>query len=1187
MKVTRYPLVKLILIFIHFLFAIPGYAQIILNKPNTTGEYFSVGGVITLAPGFSSGGTFRAYIIPSLDQPLVSSASTDQNYVISNTIKTSDIKSIDKIAGLSVSQLNQTIAYFDGLGRPLQTVMVQASPDIADVVQPFACDAFGREPKKYQPYASTTNGGAYRSNALTDQAAFYSASQPGLTATTFPFSVTVFEASPLNRVTEQGAPGSAWQPVAGNTTGHTQKIEYSTNNASTAYTTAGTGYGVRLYTATPVTTIGAEYQRTLSSSSGLYAAGQLYLTIIKDENWVVADGKAGTIEEYKDKEGKVVLKRMFNKKGTTIETLSTYYVYDDMGNLSFMLPPGANPDSGTIDQTTRENYCYQYRYDGRQRLIEKKIPGTTQWISMVYNKLDQVVLMQDARQAEGTTPAATTKKWNFTKYDALGRVIITGIYNASSTVTRADLQTSADANANLWESRSVTGDYSNIAIPTGSQVIYTYNYYDDYSFPGGDAYTYGSKSLMTKGLLTGSKVRVLDGTEPILTSLNFYDNEGRLVKNFKQHYLSGTQNAANYDETLNTYSFAGDLTASTRIHHVGTAATTIADTYTYDQVGRKLTASQSINGVAAVMLSKLDYTETGQSLNKSLHSADNGSTFLQSSSYVYNERGWLKSSSSTPFSFQLNYQDGTTPQYNGNISNQLWGIAGNLSNKFTYGYDKLNRLLTGISTGVVMSETLDYDVMGNIKTLKRDNVTGTYAYSGNRLTGITGGTLATGAYVYDGGGNVITDGRNGVSISYLELNLPYQIVKTGSINLTYVYDATGNKLRKTSGTDVRHYIDGIEYNDSEIEIIHTEEGVARKSGTAYSYEYNLSDHLGNVRYSFKKGPSGNTILPLQKDDYYSFGLRKIAQDGNNKYLYNGKELQEELGQLDYGARFYDPVIGRWNVVDPKAQLLEMSSPYVYALNSPSSFIDKDGELPIYIGGKTNNDSERNSPTYWNAQLLATVAGSGIPNPGNTALFVDGNRYLYQLGNKKEVRRAGLAEGEAEEGRVRAGYSVGKADFKKILSQLERDPKTGKITEKIQIYTHSRGGAFGAGYTEALLEMIKENSDKFTDAVNEIDFVYNMAPHGGSNITSPRGVNAIAHHHDRDKLSENGMNGVIGDFSSSEKLTEGFFGAHANGSFVKDLSAFLSAWQNNKNNSAQLIDDFVKRMKAFGVEVTVH
>jgi len=104
----------------------------------------------------------------------------------------------------------------------------------------------------------------------------------------------------------------------------------------------------------------------------------------------------------------------------------------------------------------------------------------------------------------------------------------------------------------------------------------------------------------------------------------------------------------------------------------------------------------------------------------------------------------------------------------------------------------------------------------------------------------------------------------------------------------------------------------------------------------------LKDHLGNVRAVI----NGEGAI-LQETEYFAFGL-SIPRSGNdavNKYQYNGKEKQPEMGYIDYGARMYMPEIGRWGTVDPLAEKLSFSSPYSYALNNPIVFVDPDGQFP--------------------------------------------------------------------------------------------------------------------------------------------------------------------------------------------------------------------------------------------------
>jgi RHS repeat-associated protein len=174
------------------------------------------------------------------------------------------------------------------------------------------------------------------------------------------------------------------------------------------------------------------------------------------------------------------------------------------------------------------------------------------------------------------------------------------------------------------------------------------------------------------------------------------------------------------------------------------------------------------------------------------------------------------------------------------------------------------------------------------------------------------------------------------------LNLPQSVP---SKNITYTYDASGRKLRKVSNGVPTDYISGIQYatlsGTHQIEFVQTEEGRAIKSGSSYNYEYTLTDHLGNNRVTFDT--QSGTANQVGEDDYYPFGLNAPRLVSGNKYLYNKKEIQDDLnGQYDYGARFYDPVIARWTTLDPLAEKSRRFSPYVYGDDNAIRNIDPDG-----------------------------------------------------------------------------------------------------------------------------------------------------------------------------------------------------------------------------------------------------
>jgi RHS repeat-associated protein len=329
--------------------------------------------------------------------------------------------------------------------------------------------------------------------------------------------------------------------------------------------------------------------------------------------------------------------------------------------------------------------------------------------------------------------------------------------------------------------------------------------------------------------------------------------------------------------------------------------------------------------------------------------------------------------------------------YNGNIAETFWSTAtdGGFVRNYGYKYDNLNRLKdatyqkSGQVTGMY-NENLSYDKNGNIMNLSRygdrdeqylpiqiDNLGYGYATNSNKLmsvvdnsnntSGFKDGITTGDDYAYDANGNMTVDkNKNITSIVYNHLNLPTKIVfATG--NIVYFYNASGQKVQKVVTENITvtttDYLGGYQYikktasEPVELQFFPTAEGYVKStpvSGTnTYSYVFNYTDHLGNVRLSYTKDTTTGSLKILEENNYYPFGLKHNSYNVDNfqpeyKYKYNGKELQEELGlnmtAMDW--RQYDAAIGKWIAQDPIVHF--DVSPFTAFNNNPVYWADPSG-----------------------------------------------------------------------------------------------------------------------------------------------------------------------------------------------------------------------------------------------------
>jgi len=548
--------------------------------------------------------------------------------------------------------------------------------------------------------------------------------------------------------------------------------------------------------------------------------------------------------------------------------------------------------------------------------------------------------------------------------------LVAEIVTASSTSYNEDLTINDDprpSGSNFIALNIAYYDEYNFKNKTNSDFAYSTTY-SSQLVPGNNLHQVDlpdateQQKVFTRGMSTGSRRRVLNDPSDLtsgkwITSVNFYDEKGRLIQQQQENYAGGS------DESTSLYDFSGKLLCNYDVHtnpqNTNASLQTIAITTNllYDYSGRLLEVKKIINEdpLTERTIVRTEYDETGALSKKKIggvpgsaaNDPDNIPAYLSAYAtnpseilnYDRNVRGWLKGinkdyangtgSSGSWFGMEISYDWGFTDnQINGNISGTKWRSKGDDEQRaYGYGYDLANRLQyadfsqeasgsyaddavinfdmrIGTVSGGTWSDS--YDENGNILKMKQwglkltssdvvDDLAYTYNTNSNQLKNVVdannepatvlgdfrssqtymtalGGVKTSSAvdYLYDDNGNMKKDLNKDITdasiqaIQYNCLNLPWKIKVKDKGTITYIYDATGNKLEKITqdnttppaGENNRSkstvYLNGFVYENNELKFFNHGHGRVRPtvvSGLqdAFNYDYFVKDNQNNVR----------------------------------------------------------------------------------------------------------------------------------------------------------------------------------------------------------------------------------------------------------------------------------------------------------------------------------------------------
>ena len=619
-----------------------------------------------------------------------------------------------------------TSTYYDSFGCPVNVVARGASTDSRDLVTLTEYDALDRTVKEWLAVpCSAANGPISRRDFLGKSSSEYDDS--------LAFRESQYELSTSAEAVRILQPGVAFSK-------RPYTISFVGNRQSDAM------YRCQRFVPSSDYTF-----RTLGS----YADGEL--AVVKT---VDADNR--TVLTFTDWKGNKVLERhvLDGSRGVTADT---YYVYDALGKLRFVLPPALDGMTRTSWKSwdirscmPLRQYAYFYRYDNRMLLVEKKLPGADP-VYYINDITGNTVFSQDGNLRK-------RNRWNFSIPDRFGRTAVEGLCGApdAAAVEGMFVRVAKTDYANAASSICGTGYCSNIVLQAPS--LLTADYYDDYrfltlrQFEGLNC----TGNCNARGLKTGTMTAVLKPTTVYLNSptdkskdtpseicsVVSYDSEDRIACVETSNILGGK------DRTVTEYTFSGKP-LSMAVTHTAAGKLTAEESYgyTYDALDRPLQTRYSINNGQSVTLADNRYDKLGRLQSD----RRNGSASL-ATEYSYNLHGMPTRISTPLYTESLFYEqphNGSTPQYGGNISAIDWSVADESDTYgkrgYTFSYDGMSRLTAAgyLENGKLnnhFSTSYKYDIMGNILSLRREGLLDsgdyvtiddlTYSYEGKqtRLT---------------------------------------------------------------------------------------------------------------------------------------------------------------------------------------------------------------------------------------------------------------------------------------------------------------------------------------------------------------------------------------------------------------------------------------------------------------------